>query len=345
MTPSLTRPLAAIVVAVVAIVVAIRILLRVPGVPYNVATLFLDNASVAALSFFALGILWIGAGAMIIALALARSRRPYLVLPIALVVVSLISKILISRGVTYESLDDILGSNNLFGLVTRQGVWGEWWRDAFLRVGADTIDFLERRVRYCALYSIPLVALVLALWPSATRRRARGRTRRGSFVATLAVAVLWVWASGAVVITWAATDNLTELIAGHGPLGIPGPLFLLGVAAVMAVNVGVVLTCDRSFVRWSMGIVASAAGLALSWYLLNAGLEQHVTKYSVVFSGTQFLLGPDRQHGLTTIVLFVRWSAVYAGAVGATTLGAWIAERLATAAGATSRRSTAPEVS
>jgi hypothetical protein len=344
-TPSVTRPLAAIVAAVVAIVTAIKILLRLPAVPYNVATLFLDDGSVIALSFFALTILWIGAGAMVTALALARSRRPYLVLPIAIIVVSLVSKMLVSRGVTYESLDDVLGSNNLFGLVTSQNVWGQWWRDAFFRVGPDAVDFLERRVRYCALYSIPLVAIVLGLLPSAIRRGPQGRIGRGSWVATVAVAILWIWTSGAIVLAWAATDNLTELIAEHGPLGIPGPLFLVGVVAVVASNMGLLLSCDRSVVRWLLAIAASAGGLVLSWYLLNAGLEQHLSKYSFVFSGTQFLLGPDRQHQLTTIALFSRWSVVYVGAVSAMALGAWIADSVAAAVGATSRGSTAPEVS
>ena len=345
MTSSVARPLAALVAATVAIVAAIKILLRVPGLPYNVATLFLDNGSVTALSFFALAILWIGAGAMITALALTHSRRPYLLLPIALVGVSLVSKMLVSRGVTYESLDDVLGSNNLFGLVTRQGVWGQWWRDVFFRLGPDAVDFLERRVRYCAMYSIPLVAVVVGLLPQAYHRRMSARTGRASLVAMGVVAALWIWASGAVVLTWAATDNLTELIAKHGPLGISGPLFLLGVTAVVAANVGLVLTCDRSVVRWLTAIVASAAGLALTWFLLNAGLEQHVTKYSVVFSGTQFLLGPDRQHRLTAMALFARWAIVYGGVVSVTALGGWLADSVAAAVRLTSGRSTAPEIS
>ena len=345
MRPSVARPLATIVVAVVGIVAAIKILLQAPGVPYNVATLFLDNASVTAVGFFALGILWIGAGAMIIALALVRSRRPYLVLPIAIVAVSIVSKMLISRAVTYESLDDVLGSNNLFGLVTRQDIWGDWWRGTFFRLGADVVDFLERRVRYCALYSIPLAAIVFVLLQRANRSRARGRTSRAAWTATAAVAALWLWASGAIVITWAATDNLTELIAEHGPLGIPGPLLLLGVAGVAAANVGLVLNADRSVARWMVAILSSAAGLGISWVLLNAGLEQHVSKYSVVFSGTQFLLGPDREHRLTTTALFVRWLIVYAGAVTTTALGAWIADSVVAAIGATSRRSARPGAS
>jgi hypothetical protein len=215
----------------------------------------------------------------------------------------------------------------------------------FVRLGPGAVDFLERRVRYCALYSIPLVAIIGGLLPRANRRGAVRQTRRASWAATATVAALWIWASGTIVLTWAATDNLTELIAEHGPLGIPGPLFLLGIVAVIGANVGLLLTCDRSAVRWLTAIVASAAGLVLTWFLLNAGLEQHVNKYSIVFSGTQFLLGPDRQHRLSLMALFARWGIVYAGAVSVTALGAWIADGVARTARATSGRSTAPEVS
>jgi len=342
---SVALPLAALAIALALIVAAIKLVLRAPGIPYNVSELFLDDASVVSVGFFALGLIWIGAGAMLTALVLTNSRRPYLVLPIAILVVSLISKMLISRGVTYESLDDILGSNNLFGLVTTQGSWGEWWRGTFLRAGADAVDFLERRVRYCALYSIPLITIVFGLLPQATRHGGRRHASDVAWGLTTATAVLWLWASGAIVLLWAATDNLTELIAPRGPLGIPGLLFLFGVIAVAAGNVAFVLTADRSIPRALTATGVSAVCVVLSWLLLNAGLEPHVNKYADVFSGAQFLLGPDRHHQLTSTVLFARWAAVYLAVVGVIAFGAWIVDALAAGRRATWRGSAAPEVS
>ena len=110
----MTRPsivtITTILAAVVgATVVAIKTVLRVPGIPYNARELFLDDASATVLVFFALALLWIGAGAMLIAHLLRRTRRTYLFLPPALIVVSLVSKMLLSRSVTYESVDDIIG--------------------------------------------------------------------------------------------------------------------------------------------------------------------------------------------------------------------------------------------
>jgi hypothetical protein len=303
--------------AVLTIVAGIKILLRAPGIPYNVSSLFLDDGSVWSLGFFALAVLWIGAGAMLVAFAVANSRMPYAVLPIALVAVALVSKMLVSKSVTYESLDDVLGSNNLFDLVTHQAIWGDWWRTEFLRIGMDAVDFVERRVRYCALYSVPLIALAGALLPRATTMASRP-VSKAAVLSTVVVGAVWLWLCGGIVLTWAATDNLTELIAA--------PWFLFAVVVVMALNVELVLRARRSALGGLVALGASAACLVATWFLLNAGLEQHVHKYSFVFSGTQFLLGPDRQHGLSRTILFARWSVVYTGAVGAVAVGVWIAD-------------------
>jgi len=323
---------AALLLVVAAIVTTIKVVLSLPGIPYNVSELFLDNASWLALVFFALGLVWIGAGAMLVASVVRASRRPYVVLPIALVIATLISKMLISRGATYESLDDILGTNNVFGLVTQQGIWGTWWKHAFTAVGVDVVDFIERRVRYCALYSIPLVTIVFALLPLAAHRprRPHGALTWGL---TAIVAMLWLGISGSIVLTYAATDNLTELIAN--------PLYLLGVLVAMAANAALLLRSQRSVSRILVTLGASAAAIPISWWLLNAGFAQHVEKYSMVFSGTQFLLGPDRQHALVARTLFVRWALVYVSGVLLIWFGAWLAGNVSDGL-AISRRSTVP---
>ena len=53
-TSALAAPLLALVAAISAMVIAIRTVLHAPGVPYNVRELFLDQASLSALVFFAL---------------------------------------------------------------------------------------------------------------------------------------------------------------------------------------------------------------------------------------------------------------------------------------------------
>ena len=54
---------------------------------------------------------------------------------------------------------------------------------------------------------------------------------------------------------------------------------------------------------------------------VNEGLEQNIHKYGQVFSGVQFLLGPDRAHKLSQEVLFLRWGVVQIGVVVVTACG------------------------
>jgi len=327
----MTRPsivtIAAILVAVVgAAVVAIKTLLRVPGIPYNARELFLDGGSATALVCFALALLWIGAGAMLIAHLLRQTRRTYLLLPLALIAVSLVSKMLLSRSVTYESVDDIIGSNALFGLVTQQGAWGESWKQVVSAVGPNAVDFLERRVRYTALYSMPLLAIALSL---ASNRRAAPEPARKTLVEQLLLILCvagWFWLARTLVITWAATDNLTELIARRSWLGMPGEWWLIAIPAVLGVSVAQLIRATSDPKWWPAAIATVLATLPIGWALLMGGLEPRVEKYGHVFSGAQFLLGPDRGTLLPDAQLFVRWAIVHASAVFVTFVGAWIAD-------------------
>ena len=210
-----------------------------------------------------------------------------------------------------------------------------------MSLGVNAVDFIERRVRYCALYSIPLVAIVGALLPRALRKRRQGLSAMSaaSLTATITVAALWLWLCETIVLRWAATDNLTELIAV--------PAFLLVVFALVGVNTEL-LQHAGSFRGQVLAIAGSVLCLVVGWYALNSGLEQHVQKYSAEFSATQFLLGPDRRHALSQLTLFVRWAVVYASAVGVIAIGVWIAERLTDSVRATSpsgRGSAAPGAS
>ena len=72
----------------------IAALVRLPGVPYNVSSLLL--AGPAARLAFALSLVWLGAGPMLLARWLGTRRRLVLSLPFGLSVVSLVSLVLLS---------------------------------------------------------------------------------------------------------------------------------------------------------------------------------------------------------------------------------------------------------
>jgi hypothetical protein len=324
-------PAVVLVATIATIIIAIKVVLRLPGVPYNVEELFLDNASAPALVIFSLALLWIGCGAMMLAHWLVQSRYPYFVLPLGAFVLAMVSRTLLRYSVTYESLTDILGSSTLFRDVTINKIWGEFWSHNFLATNLPSlVEFFERRVRYTALYSLLAVTLTLMLMPIAI---ARGHRKPNLFpmLALAASAFICLWLSKMVVIDGANTDNLTELIADQGSFGLDGELFVYAIAVLMAANVALLLRASDNRLGWIGALAGSVVAVPAGWWLLNAGLEQHIHKYGLVSSGAQFLLGPDRQHSLSEHVLFLRWAVVQTGSIGVMFIGAWIGNRFAVA--------------
>lgn len=299
--------------------------LRIPGIPYNLRELFRADGSVWALLAFAAALVWIGAGAVWLARVVARSPVPALWLPPTALLVSMVSLLFLWSGVTTESIEDISGSANVFWYVTNKDTWGPAWRDFFLWMQAPgVIGFLEHCVRYSALYA-PL-PLMLALMV-AVRERAHWPVWPASRALPALVSLLLVmWLCKAIAFDWTSTDNLNELIARDGPWGWGGGGYLYGLAALLCLDgliVGEVLRARHP--GWALAsLPVLAVSFPLGWWLLNQGLEQRVDKYGQVFSGTQFLLGPDRTHALSQQMLFLRWAVLQGGAMLVLGVGLWL---------------------
>jgi VanZ family protein len=295
-------------VVVVLIVVALKILLSMPAVPYNVKELFRGDANILALALFALALLWIGLGSVWLGRALLRSVYPALLFPPMTVLIGLISLALLWSGVTSESISDIAGASNRFWFVTNRNVWGDFWRDLFLYLDAPgVIGFLETCVRYWALYTPLSVCLGLLVY--AFGQKADSRHGWLTWFALAGSVCLLLWLCKAIAFDWSSTDNLNELIARDGEWGwggggyLYGLLFLICLDAMLLANIS-----GTGLRRFGAPLLFSVAAIPLGWWLLNHGLEQNVEKYDRVYSGVQFLLGPDRSHALSQGVLFLRWS-------------------------------------
>lgn len=312
-TPSETAPaspprlavlLGASVAALLAVAIAMKALLQVPGVPYNMSSLLLDTG-VWTLMLFAASLLWLGAGPLLLGGWMARTRYPYLVLPVGLIVLAMISRTLLKYSVTYESLDDVLGSNVLSG---------------------DLVVWLERRVRYLALYSPLAIALTLgflATRPGYQRIVHRDRLR---WLTVGLIAIVWLWLSKLIVVDWAGTDNLTELIAVRTPVDTTGVPFLFLTIALLAVNAVTLFAASRGYVSLVLAGVLTTGAIPVGWALLGIGLESNVHKYGQVFPAVQFLLGPDRQQSLSDVALSTRWAVSYVCAVAVLACGAWLGD-------------------
>ncbi len=126
---------------------------------------------------------------------------------------------------------------------------------------------------------------------------------------------LWLWLGWAilllpvahhVIIVEAATDNLTELMAGGGT-----PLASLALAAwMLALGAGasilaVCLATRRHRVLASLSVVVF--WIPLGYVLASLGTEQALEKYGAMFSSLQFLLSTDRAHYATGWDLGLRY--------------------------------------
>lgn len=299
-------------------VIVLAWLIRLPGVPYNLRELFLGDGHPLAIALFVLALLWLGAGSWLAIWLANRTRRPWLALPATLVLAGSISLLLLTTSVTQESIMDVTGSSNLHWMVVNKLIWGDGWAQAFsTTLGPAVVAPLERLGRYLALYTPPaafLAVSLLALEPGAPSAR-----RAAAFKAALAL-VPMLWLCKAISFDWSSTDNLNELIAPAGAFGLGGGAYLYFLLATVALNtahLGQVSTLRALF----RGLLLTAVCLPVSWLLLSKGLSPAVEKYGLVFSGTQFLLGPDRSATLSETSLQMRWAILYLGLVGAAAAG------------------------
>ena len=299
-------------------------ILRLPQLPYNVVELFLGSGAFPFLMIFALALLWIGAGARLAGHFIAASAKPWLALPLCAFGAGLICLLLLSASVTEESLADIAGSNNLHWFVVNKDIWGAGARELFMRLPVGVVEFFERPVRFAALYG-PLVTF-LALMFIAVNVIHRHRRAPRHWGLLILSALLWLWLCKGIAFDWSSTDNLNELIARDGPAGWGGGGYLYLLVALICANAVLLSQMRFTVIGIALAAGATCAAVPVGWWLLNNGLEQYVEKYSLVFSGVQFLLGPDRKQTLTQEMLFLRWSIVQFSGVLVIAAGARIAQ-------------------
>jgi VanZ family protein len=319
---------------------ALWLLLRIPGIPYNVAELFGRGGTLVELVLFALAVISIGAGAAMTAWRLAASRRPWLSLPGHALAATVTTHLLLYLSVTRESLSDIAGSTVFVNRVMQDKVLGAWGADAMQAIGpaivVPVVNLIEPMLRFAALFT-PLVmtlaifgavALQIERHPDVSGAR-RARYLAGRLLVYLAAAAPWYAFFVFIAFVVPSTDNLSELIARDVAFGLGGTAYLYLLLAVISLAAVMLVWSVRrpSIVRLAGAVLLAVASLPLGWWLLQLGLEPQVEKYGLVFSGTDFLLGPNRKVQLPGTDLMLRWFLVQAGALAVITFGAAIAPR------------------
>jgi glycopeptide antibiotics resistance protein len=290
-----------------ALTAAIWWVVRQPGVPYNVRELFLMDAHPLPIAVFVLALLWLGGGCWVSIRVATGARRGWMLLPLLTIGAALVSLLLLKLSVTEESIADIAGSNNLHWWVVNRDIWGSWWASMFRSyLSTELVSPIERVVRFAAHYVPPAAFMTVALLALEGTRSGMERKHLGLAVL---IYVPLLWLCKGIGFDWSSTDNLNELIALDVAGGLGGGLYLYLLVGLFAINFAMLsMTGGR---RILIGALFTIVAIPLSWYLLNSGLSSAVHKYGNVFSGVQFLLGPDRTELLPETELFLRWLLVY----------------------------------
>lgn len=290
-----------------AMTTAIWWVVRQPGVPYNVRELFLMDAHPLPIAVFVLALLWLGGGCWVSIKVAIGVRGGWKLLPLLTLGTALVSLLLLQMSVTEESIADVAGSNNLHWWVVNRDIWGSWWASMFRNhLSTEFVSPIERVVRFSAHYVPPAAFMTLALLAFGGRRSGMERKHLGLAV-LMYVPLLWLCKG--IGFDWSSTDNLNELIALNVAGGLGGGVYLYLLVGLFAINFATL--CMTGGKRIIIGVLFTVVAIPLSWYLLNSGLSSAVHKYGKVFSGVQFLLGPDRTELLPETELFLRWVLVY----------------------------------
>ncbi len=285
--------------------------LSLPGIPYNVRELFGGQEGMFDLIKFVLAITCIGAGGALAGRRAVGRRFPALGLPGIAIAACVVSYLLLDASVSGESLSDIVGSSTAD---TRSTLWGGIGNAVFGALGDATAATIERMIRYGALIG-PLVlwsGVFVGTWLAARGAKSAGETAF-RFALYLLCAAPWLYLFKVVTIDRASTDNLTELFDGGGAMLYPLYLLLPFVA--------VMLLRSRGAGGTIKALLLLALSLPVGWFFLTAGLADDLNKYGKTFSAVTFLLAPDRDAELSSLVLMARWFGVQTAAILAISFG------------------------
>lgn len=280
----------------VAFVLCGLVLLRHPGVPYNLRELIASRLPVLTLGVLGLCLLITGATPLF--LAWLWDRRPSefaWVGPLNGISVAALIYALLRMAVPYESISDIIGSPVL-----------------------ELPGELEDLGRFVGLYLGIVVGLTfgarLTIGSTPQRRDLPG------LIGLSAMAVL----SYIIVIPYACTDNLVELLRGGGSLVSAGAVLafvcLLGLTAG-AISLAMIRAVEGRWRPLAGAIVLLLASIAMGWGLLLVATTPALTKYGRTFAAREFLFSPDREHYLGDSLIFLRFAVAVCSMITVLSVG------------------------
>lgn len=272
------------IIAFAVLTIGLAVLIRLPGVPYNIKELVSPGmAGLFSIAGINLALLWSINGHFIALQKLSPSSRALYFLPLWLIAHALVTWGLLRLSVPLESIHDIVGSPVL-----------NWAWD------------LEMMGRYVALHSAMALALLGAIILTASLS---GTGQKGLLAIWGLWSILLAWPLHSIIVSQAATDNLTELMRGGGDLPYAMLLFAGVFLASLSATLLASLLARRSHIpaKLILIVVATTSSIACLWF----GSEPMILKYGKVFSAWQFLLSPDRNNYIVGPQLWLHFAVVF----------------------------------
>jgi len=276
-----SSPLWPVALQIALLTMGISWITGLPGMPYNVRGLIYAGHPLRSALLLAVAVYWLFAAPVWIASWLRR-RVPRATLALALPLLAVhgwLAWYVISNAVPTRPIHDIVGAPIL-----------SWPGQT------------ETMVRYIALHSaITMHVLGGALLACCLLETRNVLPLMGWGLVYVILAPLWHW----IIVTQAATDNLTELMNGGGTweAGI-----FISLAALLSFASGSFLGTAILDRRRLVSLIFAAASGVAAYQLYGAGTEQALLKYGQVFSAMQFLLSPDRAHYVSGAALTLRFA-------------------------------------
>lgn len=282
-------------VFLMAFAVVIGVVLTSPWVPYNLRELIPSGGRGAA-TVVALCLLIYSMVNGVFLLDALPSRTWLAMFPVFLIGHALVSWFLLRLSVPLEAIHDIVGSPTL--------AWPWEW---------------ELVGRYMALHTTLLLQVAGAvLLVQCILKPAK----LSYFLCWLMLSLTLAWPLYTVVVTWAATDNLTELMADQASFLSASLLaFALMMTCVSGSALSAAISARRQLAAlFSLAMAAALMASLCFWW----GAEHTILKYGKAFSAFQFILSTDRDHYAEGTALLARFVAAMVLMCGGLALMQWL---------------------
>jgi len=265
-------------------------ILHVSSVPYNLRELLNPSFPILGVFVMSICVFWTVGFPVEISYWLSKKKSNVQFYPLAILFHSIVAWVMVYFFAPLESIYDIVGSPIL-------GLPWQW----------------EITGRFIALFSsvsLTLTGVTFFVIVSVYK----GSPSRGFaslIITSLSMYPILYW----IVVTEAATDNLTELMAGGGTL--TSALLLLGFLAMLIVSGSWLATRIHLGINYHnlVGIMLVILLYPIAYLFISYGTEDIIVKYDKVFSALQFLLSTERSNYLQGWDLLKRYLILHSSII------------------------------